>query len=102
MQIQVAAENKLSNNWINKQVNLYLFYNDTYKYIYPVLFLLLLFYNEAGNAFVESPLNRTTKINIKNPGQKAGILVFPQPLRGVWETLLPRLKLLVWKIVKES
>jgi len=75
MRIQVEEENNQSNNWLNKEGKLYLFCNDNHQHIYPVLFLLLLFYNEAGNAFVESPLSRTTKINIKNPGQKAGILV---------------------------
>jgi hypothetical protein len=69
MQNPGAIENNCSNNWINKDRGLYLFRNDDHKNIYPVLFLLLLFYHEAGKAFVENPLSRTVKINIKNPGQ---------------------------------
>lgn len=40
--------------------------------IFWILFLLLLFYKEAGYAFVENKL-KTTKNQHKSPGQKAGI-----------------------------
>lgn len=44
--------------------------HDRIKSIFRFLFLLLLFYKEAGNAFVENTLSEQLKINIKNPGQQ--------------------------------
>jgi hypothetical protein len=74
MRKAVGAENNLTRlrGFIDRE-NIYLFY-DNDKGIFRFLFLLLLFWKEAGNTFVENQL-RINKINIKNPGQTAGILV---------------------------
>jgi hypothetical protein len=47
-----AGENNLWKNCLIRQLGLYLFH-DNYKNILWLLFLLLLFWKEAGYAFVE-------------------------------------------------
>jgi len=56
-----------------------LFYDN--KNVFRFLFLLLLFYKEAGNAFVENKLELKTT-TIESPGQKPGLLFLPPSPKG--------------------
>lgn len=73
MQHPVAGKNNYGRCWLQSIESLHLFY-DRNAILFWFLFLLLLFWKEAGIAFVENKLKQLRNINIKNPGQTAGIL----------------------------
>jgi hypothetical protein len=60
--------------------------HDSRKGIFWLLFLLLLFYKEAGYAFVENKLRTTKNQHKENPGQFGRDFCLPPTPKGALES----------------